>query len=102
MEEDIETVRKKKLAEHRKALEEKNNAEEEIKKMLRVTLESSAYDRIMNVKMSKPELFMTAAQNIFGAYRTVGRPLTEKELVVILTTIKRRTEHKGSITFERK
>lgn len=97
----LDAVRKRKLAEQQKALEAKN-AEEEIKKMLRVTLDGTAYDRIMNVKMSKPELFMAAAQNIFGAYRTVGRPLTDRELVVILTTIKRRTEHKGSITFDRK
>jgi DNA-binding TFAR19-related protein (PDSD5 family) len=101
MEENLDAVRKKKLVEQQKALEAKK-AEDEIKKMLRITLDGNAYDRMMNVKMSKPELFMTAAQNVFGAYRTVGRPLTDKELVVILTTIKRRTEHEGSITFERK
>ncbi len=97
----MESLRKKRLAEQNKALEAKN-AEDEIKKMLRVTLTEPAYARMMNVKMSKPELFMTAAQNVFGAFRTVGRPLTEKELVVILTTIKRRTERESSITFDRK
>jgi len=98
---DEETLRKKRMAEKQKGLEAKK-AEDQLKTMLRTVLDEPGYERMMNVKISNEELFMTAAQNILSAYQRFGRKITENEALVVLRMIKQRTQHESKITFERK
>lgn len=98
---DEDEIRRRKLAEKQRDQEQKK-AEEQLKTLLRTALDDAGYDRMSNVKLSNSELFMQAAQNVLGVYQRLGRRLTDKEVLFILTSIKKRTEHKSSITFARK
>jgi DNA-binding TFAR19-related protein (PDSD5 family) len=100
-EEELEQVKRKRLEEHKKASEGKK-AEEQLKTTLRMTLDDAAYQRILNVKLAKPQLFLMAAQNVLSIYKQVGRKVTEKELLFILHRIKEQTDKQTEIKFERK
>jgi len=93
-------ARKKKLEEQQKQAAEAKQAEEHLKSTLRVVLDESAYGRMMNVKLAKPQLFLLAAQNVLALYKRAGRKITESELVFVLQRL-RETKESG-ITFHRK
>ncbi len=86
----------------RKKIIEAKKAEEQLKAMLRVVLEPEAYERLSNVQHVNQQLFLTAAQNVLGFYKTVGRKLEEREVLALLKRIKTVNETKTSIRFERK
>jgi len=96
MEEDdgLDEARKKKL--------EARKAEEQIKATLRMALEDSAYDRMMNVSHANRELFVTAARHVLAVYKRAGRKLTESELLAVLKAVKGQTETETRITFHKK
>ena len=55
-------------------------------------LEPTAYERLMNVRLSNPDLYAKVI-NILATHATsIGRKLTEKELLTILTQLTRRRE----------
>lgn len=59
-------------------------AELQLKKALSVVLEEDAYSRLMNVRLSNPELYLRAANAVIQFYQKVKRRITEKELITIL------------------
>lgn len=59
-------------------------AELQLKKMLTVVLEESAYQRLMNVRLSNPELYLKVANAVMHLYQKMRRRVTEKELITII------------------
>ena len=96
-----ETIKQKKVSKHQKMLEAKK-AEERLKSTLRLVLEDTAYDRIMNVKLANNQLFLMAAQNLLAIYKRIGRRINDTELLTVLLRLKEGSEKETSITFERK
>lgn len=91
---EAEEIRRRKL--------EARNAEEQLKTSLRMALDETAYERLMNVSMANKELYLTAAKNLLMAYQRAKRKLTEAEVLAFLRAIKAQTEPKTSITFHKK
>jgi DNA-binding TFAR19-related protein (PDSD5 family) len=85
----------------RKRLEARQ-AEEQIKATLRIALEESAYERMMNVSHANKELFIMAARHLLAVYKRAGRKLTESELLAVLRAVKGQTETETRITFHKK
>jgi len=96
-----EELKKKRMAEKQKELEAKK-AEEQLKLMLRNILDEAGYERMINVKLSNEELFMMTAKNLVGAYQRLGRKISDGEVLIVLRSLKQRTQHESKITFERK
>jgi len=92
--EGLEEARRKKL--------EARRAEEQVKAMLRVALEESAYERMMNVSHANRELYMTAAKHVFAVFKRAERKLTESELLAVLRAVRGQTENETTITFHKK
>jgi DNA-binding TFAR19-related protein (PDSD5 family) len=92
--EEVEDIQKKKL--------EAKKAQEQLKATLRVALEETAYNRLMNVAVANKELYLTAAQNLLMFYKRAGRKITEEELLKLLHAIKEQKETKTTITFHKK
>lgn len=99
--EDIEEVKQKKLEEQKKMMEAAK-AEEQLKAALRIALEESAYERLMNVSYANKELYINVAQRALVVFRQAGRKLTEEEIIVLIRSLKRQTEHETTITFREK
>ncbi|MEM3369443.1 MAG: DNA-binding protein [Candidatus Micrarchaeia archaeon] len=59
-------------------------AELQLKKTLSVILEDDAYTRLMNVRLSNPELYLKVANALIHYYQKIRRRVTEKELLTIL------------------
>ena len=93
-EEELEELRKKKL--------EVKKAEEQLKATLRVALDESAYERLMNVALANRDVYLAAARNVLMAYKQMGRKINEDELLSVLRAIKEHTEPKTKITFHKK
>lgn len=87
----------------RKEIEETQKAmqiDAQVKGVLARILESPAYDRLMNVKMSNQELYAKAVNSLVYMYKKLGRRITDKELLTLLSaSVERRT---GSIEIRRK
>lgn len=96
-ERELEQIRKKKLED----MQKKQEADEQIKAMLRAILDEEAYDRMINVKIANPELYAKAAQGCLSIYQRLGRKLGNKEVLFLLRRIKGGEEERR-ITFERK
>lgn len=101
MDEELDEVRKKKLAEKQKEMEEKE-VESKLKDALRSALTPKAYDRISNVAHANKELYLTTAQQVLLAYKQLGRSINEEELLTVLRAIKAKTEKDVKITFHKK
>ncbi|VVB99369.1 Double-stranded DNA-binding domain protein [uncultured archaeon] len=97
MADELELARKKKLEEMQKAQAQ----EEQVKSTLRTILDEEAYERMMNVKVASPELYMSAAQGCVSIYQRLGRRLGNKEVLMILRRMKGE-DKETKITFERK
>ncbi|MCS7109685.1 MAG: hypothetical protein NZ903_02735 [Candidatus Micrarchaeota archaeon] len=59
-------------------------AELQLKRMMSVVLEESAYNRLMNVRLSNPELYLKVANAVLHYYQKIKRRITEKELLTII------------------
>jgi DNA-binding TFAR19-related protein (PDSD5 family) len=88
--------------ERMRQLLDKRKAEEQLKAALRKSLDTAAYERLMNVKLSNPELFALAARYVAAGSQRLGRPLTDGELRTVLARLKGENERPTSITFDRK
>jgi len=95
-----EEIKRRKAEEYQKMSEAKK-IEEQLKGALRVALDDSAYERLMNVQLANKQTYLVAAQNIIGIYKKVGRKITEDELLMLLRRIKGE-EKEGEISFKRK
>ncbi|MFH1520426.1 MAG: DNA-binding protein [Candidatus Micrarchaeota archaeon] len=93
-EEDLEQVKKRKL--------EAKKAQEQLKTTLRIALDETAYDRIMNVAVANEEIYLTAAKNVLMYFKQTGRKITETELLSLLRAIKDQTDKNTTITFHKK
>lgn len=91
---ELEEARKKKL--------DAKKAEEQLRGTLRMALDESAYDRLMNVAVANKELYLEAARNSLVFFKRAGRRITESELLSLLKALKERDEKKTSITFHKK
>ncbi len=90
----LEEARKKKL--------DAKKAEEQLKTALRLALDETAYNRLMNVAVANKELYISAAQSIMMAFKRVNRKIKEAELVSLLQAIREQNEKKTTITFHKK
>lgn len=100
--EELEAIRAKKAQQHQQNEEKKKNVEEQLKTTLRVVLDDSAYQRLMNVKIANQALFLAASQHIVGIFKQVGRKLTDNEVLMILRRLKESNDKETTITFNRK
>jgi DNA-binding TFAR19-related protein (PDSD5 family) len=102
--EGIEGVRKKKLAAAYREAQKRQMAEEQIRSAMAALLEPEAYSRLMNVRMSNPEVYAQAVQSV--AYlRQAGQlkaRLNEAQLLSLLHRLAARNSRETSITFKRK
>jgi len=87
LEEELEEARKKKLEGAQQALEGKK-IEEQLKSALRIALSEKAYGRMMNVRISSPQLYAAAARQALGAYGKIRRQISEQELLSLLKTVR--------------
>jgi DNA-binding TFAR19-related protein (PDSD5 family) len=101
VDEELEEIKKKKLAEKQKELESKE-VEKKLKEALRQALSPDAYDRLTNVAHANKELYMSAAQQVLMAYKQLGRTISETELISVLRALKERETKDVSITFHKK
>ncbi len=97
LDEELEQTRKKKL----KEMQKYQQAEAQIRILLRTILDDEAYDRMMNVNIANPELYRNAAQGCVSIYQKLGRKLGNKEVLFILRRIKSDKEE-TTIRFDRK
>ena len=95
MEEDIQ---KKKLEEYKK-MQESARVEEQLKSALRIALEEDAYERMMNVSYANKELYVNAAQRVLMAFKQARRKITEEEVIFLMRSLKRDTQHETKIEF---
>lgn len=102
-EENMEALRRKKMAEAYQQAQTRAQAEEQLRGALATLLEPAAYERFMLVKMSSPELFSRAVQAISylqQARQLKGR-LNEAQLRAILAKLAG-SRKEGTITIHRK
>ncbi|MCX8202592.1 MAG: hypothetical protein N3G74_02200 [Candidatus Micrarchaeota archaeon] len=59
-------------------------AELQLKKALSVVLEEKAYERLMNVRLSNPELYLKVANAVIHYYQKIKRRVSERELITII------------------
>jgi len=81
--------------------EQKQKILKQLKVMLRGALEEDAYERMMNVSLVNPELYMKAAQKIIVVFQKFGRKINGGETLALLNNI-RREQTGGSISIKRK
>ncbi len=65
-------------------IQKAQEAEIQLKKILAVVLDQTAYDRIMNVRISNKELYFTVANALIHYYKKTQKRITEKELITII------------------
>jgi DNA-binding TFAR19-related protein (PDSD5 family) len=87
VEEELEEARRKKLEGAQQALEAKK-IEEQLKSALRIVLSEKAYARMMNVRISSPQLYAAASKQVLGAYGKVRRQISEEELLSLLKAVR--------------
>ena len=100
---DMEALRRKKMAEAYQQAQARAQQEEQLRSALATLLEPAAYERLMLVKMSSPELFSRAVQAISylqQARQLKGR-LNEEQLRALLAKLAG-ARREGSITIHRK
>lgn len=97
MADELEQMKRKRLEEMQKS----QQAAERLKATLRSILDDEAYERMMNVKVANPEMYMGAAQGCVSICQRLGRKLGNKEVLLILRRMKA-GEKETKITFDRK
>ncbi|MEM2174411.1 MAG: DNA-binding protein [Candidatus Micrarchaeia archaeon] len=98
--EEISEETKKAYEKKIKEILRQKKEEEKLKKIMAKILDAGAYERLMNVKISNYDLYITAANYLINFYQRTGRKITEKELINLLSSLAERRE--GEIKFYRK
>jgi DNA-binding TFAR19-related protein (PDSD5 family) len=78
---------------------EAKKAEAQLKAALRLCLSPEAYERMMNVRMAKPELYAAAARQILQYSGKAGKKLGDREVLAILKMM-RGEERETKIVFK--
>jgi len=73
---------------------------EQLKSALRRILDERAYTRMMNISLINKELFATGSQKLLMLYQRTGHSLTEKEVLLVLNTL-RKPPKSGGISIRR-
>ncbi|MGV8084746.1 MAG: DNA-binding protein [Candidatus Bilamarchaeum sp.] len=81
---------------------ESDNAEAQLKSTLRLALDETAYERIVNISVANKQFFASVARYALAYFRRSQRRLTDAELLAIINEIKRQNERPTSITFHKK
>lgn len=97
---DTKPEDQQKLKERYEAYQQAKEQEKKIKEALVKVLEPAAYERLANVRLANPELYSKAVQALLQLYQRAGRKITEKELVILLSSATAKRE--GSIQIKRK
>ncbi len=92
-------IRKRKL-EQQKKMQESAKIEEQLKSALRIALDETAYERLMNVSYVNKELYVNAAKRVIMAFRQAERKITEDEILFLIRSLKGGRETR--ITFREK
>ncbi|MCK4319834.1 hypothetical protein KAW38_04670 [Candidatus Micrarchaeota archaeon] len=79
--------------------EQQARMEQQLKMYLRISLEPDAYERLMNVRLSDPRFYTTAAQQVLGLYKKFNRKIKEEELLMLLRSL-RGKKKESKITFK--
>jgi len=89
---------RKKLAEMQKMQE----AEAQLRSVLRTATEPEAYERLMNVRIASPEVYMQVARVIVTLYsnKQLAAKVSEKDLRGLLVRLT--AKHEGTIDIKRK
>ncbi|MDO8339453.1 MAG: DNA-binding protein [Candidatus Burarchaeum sp.] len=89
---------RKKLAEMQRMQE----AEAQLRSVLRAAMESDAYERLMNVRISSPEVYMQVARVIVTLHsnKQLAAKVSEKDLRGLLVRLTEK--HEGTIDIKRK
>ncbi|MGV8176665.1 MAG: DNA-binding protein [Candidatus Bilamarchaeaceae archaeon] len=74
----------------------------QISSVLGKVLETPALDRMNNVKLVNPSLYMAASQQIVAIFQRLGRKLRDEDVVLVLKRLKMQTEKETSISYQRK
>lgn len=75
----------------------------QLKASLRVVLEDSAYERMMNVFLANQQLFAAGSQKCIMLFQRVQRKITDREVLMILKSLKAGEQgSSGSISIVRK
>ncbi len=100
---DMEALRRKKMADVYQQAQARAQQEEQLRSALATILEPAAYERLMLVKMSSPDLFSRTVQAIsyLQQARKLNGRLNEAQLRAMLVKLSG-TRKEGTITIHRK
>jgi len=65
-------------------IQQAQEAELKLKRIMSIVLEPDAYDRLMNVRLSNQELYLNVANACIHLYQKKKKKITEKELLTII------------------
>ncbi len=78
---------------------EARRMESQLKAALRLCLAPKAYERLMNVRLAKPELYAAAARQILAYAKKGGKALGDSEVLALLKMM-RGGERETKIVFK--
>ena len=78
---------------------EARRMESQLKAALRLCLTPEAYERLMNVRLAKPELYAAASRQILAYAKKSGRRLGDSEVLALLKMM-RGNERETKIVFK--
>lgn len=102
--EELESIRMRKLAELRRKMEEERERRARIEAILRQILTPEARERLNNLRLVKPELAATLEEQLIMLAQSgrVKIPITDDFLKKLLSELYEQTRHETKITFKRK
>jgi programmed cell death protein 5 len=102
--EELEAIRRRKMMELKKRMEEEQARRAQIEAVMRKLLTPEARERLNNIRLVKPELAEALEQQII-ALAQAGRipvPVTDEFLKKILSELYEHSRRETRITFKRK
>ncbi|MEM1779943.1 MAG: DNA-binding protein [Desulfurococcaceae archaeon] len=102
--EELEALRRKKLAELQKRVEEEKARRQQIEAILRRILTPEARERLNNIRLVKPELADLLEEQliILAQNRRIPIPVTDEFLKQLLSELYEQTYREPKIKFKRK
>ncbi|MEM4717179.1 MAG: DNA-binding protein [Desulfurococcaceae archaeon] len=102
--EELESIRMRKLAELRRKMEEERERRARIEAILRQILTPEARERLSNLRLVKPELATALEEQLIMLAQSgkVKIPITDDFLKKLLSELYEQTRRETKITFKRK
>ncbi|MEM1628300.1 MAG: DNA-binding protein [Desulfurococcaceae archaeon] len=102
--EELEALRRKKLAELQKRVEEEKARRQQIEAILRRILTPEARERLNNIRLVKPELADLLEEQliVLAQNRRIPIPVTDEFLKQLLSELYEQTYREPKIKFKRK